>query len=62
MIVSAAGDPLQQGIVLDPWRNSGELFWAPTLTDIDYPWQPRAEILALKRVLEAEAQNRTLYR
>ncbi len=62
VIVSAAGDPLQQGIVLDPWRNSGELFWAPTLTDIDYPWQPRAEILALKRVLEAEAQNRTLYR
>ena len=62
VIISAAGDPLQRGIVLDPWRNSGNLFWAPTLADIDYPWRPRAEIHALKRELRDEAENRPLVR
>ena len=62
VIISAAGDPLQQGIVLDPWRNSGDLFWAPTLADIDYPWRPRADIHALKRAQRVEAESRPLYR
>jgi hypothetical protein len=48
VVVSARGAGLQQGLVLDPWRNSGELYWARTLDDSDYNWRPQAEILALK--------------
>lgn len=62
VVVTAGGDPLQQGIVLDPWRYSGDLFWAQTLADSDYPWQPRDAVHALKRVQQAEAENRPLFR
>jgi len=48
VVISARGDSLQQGLVLDPWRNSGELYWARTLDDTAYDWRPQAEILALK--------------
>ena len=58
VVISARGDSLYDGLVLDPWRHSGRLFWAPTRADVDYPWEPRATILALKRELEAEADAR----
>ena len=49
VILSATGAGLRQGIVLDPWRNSGDLYWAPTLEDAEYAWRPQAKVLALKR-------------
>ena len=55
VVISARGDSLFDGLVLDPWRHSGRLFWAPTRDDADYPWEPRSTILALKRELEAQA-------
>ncbi len=55
VVISARGDSLYEGLVLDPWRHSGRLFWAPTRADVDYPWEPRATILALKREREAQA-------
>ena len=58
VIISARGDSLQQGLVLDPWRDSGRLFWAKTPEDPDYRWYPHAEIHALKRERKAIAQNR----
>ena len=48
VVISARGDGLERGLVLDPWRNAGDLFFAPTLEDADYRWRPRAEIHALK--------------
>ncbi len=57
-IISARGEPLSRGIVLDPWRHSGQLFWAKTLEDPKYQWKPQAEIHALKRERKALAQNR----
>lgn len=48
LIISARGDPLQQGMVLDPWRHSGDLYWAPAGDDPGYVWRPHAEIQALK--------------
>jgi hypothetical protein len=57
VIISARGDSLQQGLVLDPWRNSGRLFWAKTLEDPSYQWHPHAEIHALKRERKALALN-----
>ena len=58
-IVSARGEPLSRGIVLDPWRYSGQLFWARTLEDPQYQWKPHAEIHALKRERKTLAQNRS---
>jgi hypothetical protein len=44
VVVAAKGQRFVEGIVLDPWRNSGELHWAPVQND-RYPWKerPRSE-------------------
>lgn len=57
VIVSARGDSIEQGVVLDGWRNGGELFWTPTLEDSEYRWHPAKEIFALKKQAEDEARN-----
>jgi hypothetical protein len=62
VIVSARGDSLDQGLVLDPWRYSGHLFWAPTLEDPAYNWYPQVEIHALKRQRETASANRHNFR
>ena len=55
VVVSAVGASFDQGVVLDPWRHGGELFWVPTLEDTDYRWKSWDETMALKR--EVEGQN-----
>jgi hypothetical protein len=55
VVISARGDDLQQGLVLDPWRNAGDLYWSPTREDKEYRWRPQAEIHALK---EQRAETR----
>ncbi|MBT8435615.1 MAG: hypothetical protein KJN95_13155 [Gammaproteobacteria bacterium] len=62
VVVSARGNSIYQGLVLDPWRNSGELFWAPTLEDSGYAWRPQAEIHAMKRELRESRENRRFIR
>ena len=62
VIVSARGSSIEQGLVLDPWRNSGQLYWAPTLLDKGYRWEPRAKVHNLKRIHQAAAENRSLVR
>jgi hypothetical protein len=44
VVVAAKGQRFVEGIVLDPWRNSGELHWTPVQND-RYPWKerPRSE-------------------
>ncbi|NOC47168.1 MULTISPECIES: hypothetical protein [unclassified Ruegeria] len=44
--ISAKGDTMYDGIILDPWRNSGALFWAPVREDTRYNWKPRQEVRA----------------
>lgn len=44
--ISAKGDSMYDGIILDPWRNSGALFWAPVREDTRYNWKPRQEVRA----------------
>ncbi|MDA7965989.1 hypothetical protein [Ruegeria sp.] len=43
-LISARGDGIEDGIILDPWRNSGRLHWAPTREDTRYNWRPRLEV------------------
>jgi hypothetical protein len=38
VIITARGQPFEQGIVLDAWRNSGRLVWIPVARD-RYPWE-----------------------
>jgi hypothetical protein len=39
LIVTAKGKPFDSGILLDPWRNSGALYWNRIPEDTDYPWK-----------------------
>ncbi|MEM7319573.1 MAG: hypothetical protein AAF408_11200 [Pseudomonadota bacterium] len=47
-IISARGETMVEGIVLDPWRKGGRLFWAPLVEDTKYKWEPRQEVLSRK--------------
>jgi hypothetical protein len=49
VIVSRNGDDMFQGVVLDGWRNGGDLYWARTLEDDHYKWVPRQQVFAEKR-------------
>jgi hypothetical protein len=39
VVITALNQPFEKGLVLDPWRNSGDLHWAAVGRD-GYPWQP----------------------
>ena len=43
-IITMRGEPMESGIVLDPWRNSGRLFWAKVSEDREYEWRPLADV------------------
>jgi len=38
IILSAKGKSIQEGIVLDAWRNSGNLYWSNFINDTQYNW------------------------
>lgn len=38
LVVAAKGKGVPDGIILDPWRNSGDLFWSRVKDDKKYPW------------------------
>ena len=40
VVVTANGQAFEDGIILDPWRNSGNLYWARVKVD-HYPWKVR---------------------
>lgn len=46
VILSAAGASMEDGLVLDPWRQGGTLTWVPTRADPDYRWVSRASVFA----------------
>ncbi len=43
-VISARGDSMEQGIVVDPWRMGGVLFWARVPDDTKYPWRRRFDV------------------
>lgn len=47
-LITARGQPMQSGLVLDPWRNGGQLFWASVKDDRRYDWHPQQQVLAAK--------------
>ena len=38
VVITARGQAFENGMVLDPWRNSGDLYWALIKSD-RYPWK-----------------------
>ncbi|WP_299880067.1 hypothetical protein [uncultured Cocleimonas sp.] len=38
LVVTAKNKGVADGIILDPWRNSGVLFWSHVKDDKKYPW------------------------
>ncbi len=57
-IISRRGDNFRQGMVLDPWRYGGRLFWAPTRDDTRYGWEQRERVLWKKYQLQQKKQAR----
>lgn len=47
-VIAPSGSDIYGGIVLDPWRHGGKLFWSPTSTDTRYDWEPRMKVLHRK--------------
>lgn len=43
-VISARGDTMEQGIVVDPWRMGGVLFWSRVPDDPKYPWRRRIDV------------------
>lgn len=52
-ILGRRGDSMYDSIVLDPWRNAGDLFWDIVRKDTRYNWTPRDEVFAYKRARKA---------
>ena len=44
-IIAPAGAAWDAGVVVDPWRYGGELFWAPVTEDKAYDWGEREAVL-----------------
>jgi len=38
VVITARGQAFESGMVLDPWRNSGDLYWVLVTADT-YPWE-----------------------
>ncbi len=38
LVVVAKGGKIEEGIVIDPWRDSGELYFSKVKNDPDYTW------------------------
>jgi hypothetical protein len=38
VVITAGSEAFESGMVLDPWRNSGDLYWALVKADT-YPWE-----------------------
>ena len=38
VVITVKGQPFFKGILFDPWRHSGNLYWTPVVKDT-YPWE-----------------------
>ncbi|MHA7874417.1 hypothetical protein [Roseivivax sp.] len=47
-VITARGAPLEAGVLLDPWRHGGVLYWGAPGADPRYDWMPRMQARALR--------------
>ncbi len=56
-IIAARGDAWDAGIVLDPWRKGGTLFWDQVVDDTRYKWVNRQDVFDWRiRQMKAEGK------
>ncbi|MAB06671.1 MAG: hypothetical protein CML50_11770 [Rhodobacteraceae bacterium] len=56
VIITARGQPMQQGLILDPWRiGQGRLFFSRVADDPRYDWESREAVRAWNREWKARA-------
>ena len=48
VIIGREGDAWDEGIVLDPWRYGGVMFFDEVRDDDRYPWEERSAVLAAR--------------
>lgn len=41
LVVVAKGGKVQEGVIIDPWRDSGELYFSLVKSDVEYRWKHR---------------------
>jgi len=41
LVVVAKGGKIEEGVIIDPWRDSGELYFSKVQDDPEYEWQHR---------------------
>jgi hypothetical protein len=56
VVVTAKGQPIRDGILLDCWRHSGHLFWSVVSAD-HYPWVEDSEYAAIARTKSVEQRK-----
>ena len=49
LVITAKGKPFNSGIVIDPWRNSGKLYFSKVKDDVQYKWKERKDRCISKR-------------
>ena len=49
VVITATGQGFKNGLVLDAWRNAGDLYWTPVAADV-YAWQPHSGANDLARI------------
>lgn len=54
-VIVARGAPMETGVVVDPWRYGGRLFWSPVRDDTRYDWVPRDQVMREKGRIRYEA-------
>lgn len=62
IVITAKGQPFEQGIMLDNWRRSGRLLWGPLNGDPDHKWNENKDAfnqrLRRKRVPTSDQPQR----
>ena len=41
LVVTARGGKVQEGVIIDPWRDSGALYFSTVKSDVAYQWKHR---------------------
>lgn len=54
-VITAKGDPFDLGVVLDPWRQGGVLFYETVAKDKRYQWEDRDVVLGRRLDLREAA-------
>ncbi|MFV1462952.1 MULTISPECIES: hypothetical protein [unclassified Phaeobacter] len=56
-VIAPKGVDIYGGIVLDPWRYGGRLYWSATAKDPRYDWEPRLTVLRRRGATAVMARN-----